>query len=146
MEAADRHAFSVEAALIFCGDVVLRQVGVEVEGDVLQPPAAFAEFLQRPLEKFAALGLEMDAAVFWEDVVVDLEKTMVGEPTLGVAVFRPGIGEMQIDLADLARREDLVEMLGVQPEQTHLLWRALLFGVVVDGVVTFCAAKAGNPV
>ena len=42
MEAADRHAFSVEAALVFCGDVVLRQVGVEVEGDVLQPPAAFA--------------------------------------------------------------------------------------------------------
>ena len=74
--------------------------------------------------KFAAVGLEMDAAVFWEDVVVDLEKTMVGEPTLGVAVFRPGIGEMQIDLADLARREDLVEMLGVQPEKTYLLWRA----------------------
>ena len=56
-EAADRHAFAVEAALVFGGDVVCRQVGVEVVGDVLQPPAALLELFDGEVKEFAAVGL-----------------------------------------------------------------------------------------
>ena len=36
VEAADWHAALVETALVFCGDVVLRQVGVEVVGHIFE--------------------------------------------------------------------------------------------------------------
>ena len=134
MKAADWNAALVEAALVFCSNVVFWQVGVEIVGDIFEAPTAFGKFFNRPVEKFAAVGFEVNGAIVGENVVVNVQEGVVGQAAFGVTVLWPWVGKMQIDVTDFSWRKDFVEVFGVQPEKTHLFRGAGFFSVIIDGV------------
>ena len=93
---ADRVANGREFLLVFRHDIAFHQcrIAVQIVGDHLRLPAGGFQFLDCEIEQRTVVCLEFQCALFFQDHIIACQKLSGGQASLGMAVLRPGIGEV----------------------------------------------------
>ena len=82
-------------------------------------PSGRFQFLDCEIEQRTVVCLEFQCALFFQDHIIACQK-LPGQASLGMAVLRPGIGEVQLDPVDLSLPEYLVDIFGIHADEFQI--------------------------
>ena len=98
------------------GRVVVEVVGLREEVVVGIP----GQLLEGEVEEVLVVGLELNHRAGQQELPIDVQVLAAGQATLGVAGFRPGVGEIEVNPVDFAPLEEVGQVGGVGADEGNI--------------------------
>ena len=99
---------------------------MKVASHLIEGKSNRLDLLKREVEEAVVVGLKAKLSAVLEQIHIDGKIASVGEPALGVALLRPGIGEVKEDRVNAGRREHLGKVVRGVNEELEVIGRAAL--------------------
>ena len=82
--------------------------------------SALPDFFHGKIKQDPVIGLEFYGPAFRQDCVIFLQEGPGREPAAGMPLFRPGIGDIQIDFGYFSLREIVGQKLRVTADKAEV--------------------------
>ena len=92
-----------------------------VNADFLQPPALLLKFHERIFKQSTVVRFHLNFAIRLQNVCIARNEGMIGQALFMGALFRPGIGKIQMDHIDLSLCKPGVDHLGISLNIQHVV-------------------------